>query len=164
MFTQHESFTGMNLNPENELLLLQEYLRIYGRLAVNSFALRVLNNNEEENVGTGELARGLLIIWLNSLTCTLLNVMNVFPERSFFRANEIHSEEIIVFLGSLEGPWVGRKQHPKTNLKKTASILVFDFLKFQINVTKDPRPNQNLTCKLITKLDCKIDCILVFKR
>ena len=61
MFTQHESFTGMNLNPENELLLLQEYLRIYGRLAVNSFALRVLNNNEEENVGTGELARGLLI-------------------------------------------------------------------------------------------------------
>ena len=55
MFIEHESFTGMNLNPENELLLLQEYLRIYGRLAVNSFALRVLNNNEEENVGTGEL-------------------------------------------------------------------------------------------------------------
>ena len=61
MFIEHEGFTGMNLNPENELLLLQEYLRIYGRLAVNSFALRVLNNNEEENVGTGELPWGLLI-------------------------------------------------------------------------------------------------------
>ena len=34
-------------------LCSQEYLRIMGRLAVNSFALRVINNNEEENVGTG---------------------------------------------------------------------------------------------------------------
>ena len=31
----------------------QEYLRIYGRLLVNSFALRVDNRGEEENVGTG---------------------------------------------------------------------------------------------------------------
>lgn len=35
------------------LLFGQDYLRIYGRLAVNSFALRVDNKGEEENVGTG---------------------------------------------------------------------------------------------------------------
>jgi hypothetical protein len=33
--------------------LEQEYLRIYGRLLVNSFALRVDNKGEEESVGTG---------------------------------------------------------------------------------------------------------------
>ena len=31
----------------------QEYLSIYGRLLVNSFALRVDNKGEEENIGTG---------------------------------------------------------------------------------------------------------------
>ncbi|XP_023327640.1 histone-lysine N-methyltransferase SMYD3 [Eurytemora carolleeae] len=36
-----------SLMPEKE-----EYLRIYGRLAVNSFSLRVDNNGEEESVGT----------------------------------------------------------------------------------------------------------------
>ena len=32
-----------------------EYLSIYGRLLVNSFALRVDNKGEEENIGTGTL-------------------------------------------------------------------------------------------------------------
>jgi len=51
-------FSGNNWYSEVSELLgsftpdYEEYLRIYGRLAVNSFALRVLNNNEEENVGT----------------------------------------------------------------------------------------------------------------
>ena len=37
-----------SLMPDKE-----EYLSIYGRLLVNSFALRVDNKGEEENIGTG---------------------------------------------------------------------------------------------------------------
>ena len=33
----------------------KEYLSIYGRLLVNSFALRVDNKGEEENIGTGTM-------------------------------------------------------------------------------------------------------------
>jgi len=45
-YTEVSNLLG-SLMPEKE-----EYLRIYGRLAVNSFALRVDANGEEENVGT----------------------------------------------------------------------------------------------------------------
>ena len=38
----------------------QEYLSIYGRLLVNSFALRVDNKGEEENIGTGNNKYGML--------------------------------------------------------------------------------------------------------
>ena len=38
-----------DLMPDKE-----EYLSIYGRLLVNSFALRVDNKGEEENIGTGK--------------------------------------------------------------------------------------------------------------
>ena len=40
-----------SLMPDKE-----EYLSIYGRLLVNSFALRVDNKGEEENIGTGKLS------------------------------------------------------------------------------------------------------------
>ena len=49
-----KSFSLNNLSQIVRLVvLMKEYMRIYGRLTVNSFALRVDNNGEEENIGTG---------------------------------------------------------------------------------------------------------------
>ena len=55
------------------LLFGQEYLRIYGRLAVNSFALRVDNKGEEENVGTGIVTN--FIFFLNMLLSTFFSIV-----------------------------------------------------------------------------------------
>ena len=43
---------NIDLKRNHQLNIQKEYLSIYGRLLVNSFALRVDNNGEEESVGT----------------------------------------------------------------------------------------------------------------
>ena len=55
LLSQLKASLSLNNLPQivRLVVLMKEYMRIYGRLTVNSFALRVDNNGEEENIGTG---------------------------------------------------------------------------------------------------------------